>query len=199
MPTDIDNDGCGNMKGRTRAGLLAIIAIIVAVIFAGCIENDESTPSPTPSTPTATPVPTATAKEGDTVKVHYTGTLEDGSVFDTSVEREPLQFTIGQGQMIPGFEQGVIGMKLGESKTITIPADQAYGPYNEGLVGVVERDHLPAGMEPEIGQQLQSTRANGQIVVVTVINVSESTVTVDANHRLAGKDLTFEIQLVEII
>jgi peptidylprolyl isomerase len=185
------------MKGCTIAGLIAIIAIIVAVIVAGCVEKDESTPSPTPSTPISTPAPTA--KEGDTVKVHYTGTLEDGSVFDTSVEREPLQFTIGQGQMIPGFEQGVIGMKLGESKTITIPADQAYGPYNEDLVGVVERDHLPAGMEPEIGQRLQSTQANGQIVVVTVINVSESTVTVDANHRLAGKDLTFEIQLVEII
>ncbi len=187
------------MKGRTIAGLLALTALIVAVIVAGCVENDVSTPSPTSATPTLTPAPTATAKEGDTVKVHYTGTLEDGSVFDTSVEREPLQFTIGEGQLIPGFEQGVIGMKLGESKTITIPADQAYGPYNVGLVGVVERDHLPAGMEPEVGQQLQTTQANGQIAVVTVINVSESTVTVDANHRLAGKDLTFEIQLVEII
>jgi peptidylprolyl isomerase len=199
MQTNRDKDSCGNMKLRTSAGLLALTALIVAVIVAGCVENDVSTPSPTPSTPTLTPAPTTMAKEGDTVKVHYTGTLEDGSVFDTSVEREPLQFTIGEGQLILGFEQGVIGMKLGESKTITIPADQAYGPYNEGLVGVVERDHLPAGVEPEVGQQLQTTQANGQIAVVTVINVSESTVTVDANHHLAGKDLTFEIQLVEII
>jgi peptidylprolyl isomerase len=187
------------MKGRTIAGVIAIIAVIVAVMAAGCIEKDERTPSTTQSTPKATPVPTATAKDGDTVKVHYTGTLRDGSVFDTSVEREPLQFTIGRGLVIPGFEQGVVGMELGESKTITIPADQAYGPYYEELVWVVDRNQLPASMEPEVGQQLQTTQANGQIVVVTVINVSESTVTVDANHRLAGKDLTFEIRLVEII
>ena len=187
------------MKLRTSAGLLALTAVVVAVIVAGCVEKDESSTTPTSATPTATPVPTATAKEGDTVKVHYTGTLEDGSVFDTSVEREPLQFTIGEGTVIPGFEQGVIGMKLGESKTITIPADQAYGPYYEDRVWVVDRDQLPPGMEPEVGQRLQTTQANGQIVVVTVINVSESTVTVDANHPLAGKDLTFEIQLVEII
>ena len=180
-------------------GAIAVIAVIVAVIVAGCVENDERSASPTPTTPTATPVAVPTAKEGDTVRVHYTGTLGDGSVFDTSAEREPLQFTIGAGAVIPGFEQGVLGMKLGESKTITIPADQAYGPYREELVWVVERDQLPAGMEPAVGQRLQTAQANGQIVVVTVINVSESTVTVDANHALAGKDLTFEIQLVEIL
>ena len=175
---------------RSKAGVLVIIAVIVAIIVAGCAEKDESS---------ASSIPAVTAKVGDTVQVHYTGSLEDGSVFDTSVEREPLQFTIGQGQMIPGFEQGVIGMQLGESKTITIPADQAYGPYNEELVEVVERDHLPADMEPEVGQRLQSTQANGQRIVVTIINVSGSNITVDANHPLAGKDLTFEIQLVEII
>ncbi len=189
------------MTKRSIASLIAVIALIVAVLCAGCAEKDESTPSTPTSTPTSTTTITitATAKVGDTVKVHYTGTLEDGSVFDTSIGREPLQFTIGEGQMIPGFENGVIGMKLGESKTITIPEDQAYGPHYEELVLVISRDQLPEGMEPEVGQRLQTAQPNGQIIIVTITEVSESTVTVDANHRLAGKTLTFEIQLVEIL
>ena len=138
------------------------------------------------------------AKDGDTVKVHYTGSLEDGTVFDTSLEREPLEFTLGQGQLIPGFEQAVIGMKIGESKTVTIPAEQAYGPYNNELISVIDRDNLAEGLDPEVGQQLQTQQPDGQTIIVTVIEVSETSITVDANHPLAGKDLTFEIELIEI-
>jgi len=142
---------------------------------------------------------TAQAKVGDTIRVHYTGTLDDGTVFDSSVGREPLQFTIGLGQMIPGFDKGVVGLNLSESKTITIPADQAYGPYRADLVQVVARDQLPPDSELEVGQMLQASQPNGQIILVTITNVTDSDVTLDANHRLAGKNLTFEIQLVEIV
>ena len=138
------------------------------------------------------------AKTGDTVKVHYTGTLEDGSVFDTSLDREPLEFTLGQGQLIPGFEQAVIGMRIGESKTVNIPVDLAYGPYNDELISVIDRDKLPEGMNPEVGQQLLAQQPDGQTGIVTVIDISETSVTIDANHPLAGKDLTFEIELIEI-
>ncbi|MCW3129649.1 MAG: peptidylprolyl isomerase [Methanophagales archaeon] len=141
----------------------------------------------------------AQAKPGDTVKVHYTGKLEDGTVFDTSADRDPLQFTIGEGQIIPGFEQAVVGMNPGESKTIKVLTNDAYGPHREDMVLVVDRNQLPVDLIPEVGQQLQSRQPDGQIIVVTVIAVSESTVTVDANHPLAGKDLTFDIQLVEIV
>jgi peptidylprolyl isomerase len=140
----------------------------------------------------------AQAKDGDTVKVQYTGTLEDGSIFDTSVGGEPLEFTLGQGQLIPGFEKAVIGMKVGESKTVNIPVDDAYGPYRDDLVAVVGRENLPEGMNPVVGQQLQITQADGSAIVVTVIKVSETTITIDANHPLVGKNLIFEITLVEI-
>ncbi len=141
----------------------------------------------------------AQAKVGDTIKVHYTGTLDDGTVFDSSVGREPLQFTIGLGQMIPGFDKGVVGLNLNESKTITIPADQAYGQYRADLVQVVARDQFPTDSELEVGQMLQASQPNGQIILVTVTNVTDTDVTLDANHRLAGENLTFEIQLVEIV
>jgi len=141
---------------------------------------------------------TAMAKDGDTVKVHYTGTLGDGTTFDTSVEREPLEFTLGAGQVIPGFEEAVIGMQVGQSKTVTIPSEEAYGPHSDELIMVVERDQLPEGLDPEVGQQLQTQGADGRTTIVVVTEVSETTITVDANHPLAGKDLTFEIELVEI-
>ena len=136
------------------------------------------------------------AETGDTVKVHYTGTLIDGTVFDTSVGREPLEFTIGQGQLISGFEEAVLGMKVGESKTVNIPAAQAYGQYRDDLVFIMERSQLPDNIEA--GQQLQMMQPDGTVFVVTVINVSETIATVDANHSLAGEDLIFEIELVEI-
>ncbi len=127
-----------------------------------------------------------------------TGTLEDGTVFDTSVESEPLAFTLGQGLVIPGFEQGVTGMKVGESKTIDIPVDQAYGPYRDDLILVVERDQLPEDLETEVGQQLWMNQTDGSSIVVTITEVSETTITIDANHPLVGQNLTFEIELVEI-
>ena len=136
------------------------------------------------------------AKTGNTVKVHYTGSLNDGTVFDTSVGREPLQFTIGQGQLIPGFEQAVIGMKIGESTTVNIPAAEAYGLHRDDLVIAMERSQLPDNIE--VGQQLQMMQTDGSTVVVTVIEISETTAMIDANHPLAGEDLIFEIELVEI-
>lgn len=140
------------------------------------------------------------AGDGDTVKVLYTGTLDDGELFDSSELHggEPLEFTIGAGSMIPGFEQAVIGMSPGESKTVTIPADEAYGQHREDLIMVMDRSQFPEGFQIEVGDQLQLQTQDGQIVTVSVIEVSESGVTVDANHRLAGKDLTFEIELVAI-
>jgi len=141
----------------------------------------------------------ARAKYGDTVKVHYTGRLDDGTVFDTSANGDPLQFTIGSGQIIPGFEQAVVGMNPGESKTVKIPAEDAYGQRREDLIIEVEKSQLPEGLKPEVGLQLQSRQPDGRIVVLTIADMTESHVTLDANHPLAGKDLTFEIQLVEII
>ena len=138
------------------------------------------------------------ARDGNTVKVHYTGTLEDGTTFDTSVGREPLEFTLGAGKMIPGFEKAVYGLAIGESKTVTILAEEAYGPYRTDLVTVVEREQLPTSLEPEVGQQLQAQQTDGSTAMVIVTDVSETTITIDANHFLAGKDLTFEIKLVEI-
>ena len=140
----------------------------------------------------------AQAKNGDTVQVNYTGKLADGTVFDSSVGREPLEFTLGAGQVIPGFEKAVFGMKVGEKKTVTIPVDEAYGPRRDDLVGELPREKLPSGLTPEVGQQLVMTRPDGAKVIVTITSVSDNTVMIDANHPLAGKDLTFEIELVKI-
>ncbi|HEY9708705.1 MAG TPA: FKBP-type peptidyl-prolyl cis-trans isomerase [Oculatellaceae cyanobacterium] len=138
------------------------------------------------------------AKAGDTVKIHYTGKLDDGTVFDSSVNREPLEFTLSGGQVIPGFDQAVVGMSPGETKTQKIPMDQAYGPYREEMVVEIAREQMPPDLQPEVGQQLQIQQANGQTVPVMVTVVTDSTVTLDANHPLAGEDLTFDIQLVEV-
>ncbi len=139
------------------------------------------------------------AKKGDTVKVHYTGKLENGTVFDTSLNRDPLQFTIGNDEVIPGFEEAVIGMAPGDSKTVKITADKAYGSHLDEMVLVVERTQIPPNLKPEVGQQLQLKQADGKVILVVVTDVSESTITLDANHPLAGKDLIFDIQLVEIL
>ena len=141
----------------------------------------------------------AEAKNGDNVKVHYTGKLDDGTIFDTSVERDPLQFTIGEGKLIPDFEKAVVGMNPGESKTIQIPAENAYGPHHEEMIMVVEQSQFPEDMKPEVGQQLQVSQPDGNTFVVKVTDVSESNVTLDGNHPFAGKDLTFDIQLAEIV
>lgn len=138
------------------------------------------------------------AKSGDTVRVHYTGRLTDGTVFDSSAQREPLQFTLGQGEIIPGFEQAVEGMSPGDSKTEEIPMDQAYGPYREDMVLQVNRQQMPAEISPQVGQQLQIRQPTGQLVPVTITEVDDGQVTLDANHPLAGQTLVFDIQLVEI-
>ncbi len=138
------------------------------------------------------------AQNGKTVKVHYTGKLENGEVFDSSQGREPLEFTIGQGQMIPGFEAAVIGMKPGETKTSEkISADQAYS-YHDELVVEIGRDQLPENITPEVGQRLQAQQADGQVMVVTVTDTTDETVTLDGNHPLAGKDLYFDLEIVEV-
>lgn len=139
------------------------------------------------------------AKQGDTVKVHYTGKFEDGTVFDTSIDRDPMLFTIGSGQILQGFEEAVVGMNSGESKTATIPADKAYGPHHKEMVLVVARTQFPGDLKLNIGDQLELSRKDGETIIVTITNIAESTVTLDANHPLAGKDLTFDIQLVEVL
>lgn len=138
-------------------------------------------------------------KTGDTVKVNYTGTLDDGSVFDTSTGRDPLEFKIGEGQVISGFEQAVIGMITGESRTTKILAEDAYGPHRKEMVIVVERGKLPQDLNPEVGVQLEVRRPDGHFFPVLVTDVSDGDITLDANHPLAGKDLTFNIELVEIV
>lgn len=138
------------------------------------------------------------AKDGDTVKVHYKGTLDDGSVFDTSIGGEPLEFTLDGSDVIEGFEKAVNGMYVGEVKTVTIPSDEAYGPHRDDLMLVIERSNLPEDLNPVIGQELEMKRSDGLIIPVIVTDVSEDSITVDANNTLAGKDLTFEIELVEV-
>jgi peptidylprolyl isomerase len=139
------------------------------------------------------------AKNGDQVKVHYTGKLTDGTVFDSSVQREALRFTLGEGQLIPGFEKAVLGMQVGQEKTLTIPAVEAYGPHNQQLVFSVERSSLPANVDPSVGQRFQVKQKDGSVTAVTVTAIAEANVTFDANHPLAGKDLIFDLQLVEIL
>ena len=139
------------------------------------------------------------SKEGDTVLVHYRGTLEDGSVFDQSSKDNPLEFKIGSGMLIPDFETAVIGMEEGDAKTIHVEAANAYGIYREDLVMEVPRSDFPDHITPEVGQQLQLSQPSGQPIVVTISALTESEVTLDANHVLAGKDLTFDIKLVTIL
>ena len=140
-----------------------------------------------------------TVERGDTVKVRYTGRLENGMVFDSTMSSGPLIFTIGEGELIVGFEEAVVGMKPGESRKIEIPADKAYGPYHKDLAMVVDHDQLPEDFEPEVGERLEMAHEMGYPIVYTVTKVWESTVTLDANHILAGKNLIFEIELVEIL
>jgi peptidylprolyl isomerase len=138
------------------------------------------------------------AKHGDTVKIHYTGTLADGKVFDSSAGREPLSFTIGSGQVIPGFEEAVMGMLKDEKKSVTIPVAKAYGPRNEELVFNVPRSQVPPEINPEIGQRLQMQGPHNQPIIVTVTEVTDEHILLDANPPLAGKELNFAIELVEI-
>jgi peptidylprolyl isomerase len=138
------------------------------------------------------------AKSGDTVSIHYTGTLDDGTQFDSSQGREPLEFEVGSGQVIPGFDKAVEGMTVGDSKSVRIEADDAYGQRHEQLVQEVDRSMLPDDLQPQAGMTLQSNSPDGQTMQFLVTDVTEETITVDANHPLAGEALTFAIELVGI-
>ena len=140
----------------------------------------------------------AQAKEGDEVQVHYTGKLEDGTVFDTSEDGDPLSFTIGENRVIPGFEEAVTGMEPGDSKTTEVEPEQAYGEHRDDMVMEMERDQIPQDVDPEVGQQLQLRLENGQTVPVLITALGEDTVTIDANHPLAGRKLLFDIELVDV-
>lgn len=137
-------------------------------------------------------------KENDTVKVHYTGKLSDGQIFDSSLEREPLEVTLGQGMLISGFEKGIVDMKLNEKKTITIPVTEAYGEVREELLYEVKKEQLPQDMAPEVGMGLASKDQDGKEVQFRVAEVHEDHIIVDANHPLAGQELTFDLELVDI-
>jgi peptidylprolyl isomerase len=139
-----------------------------------------------------------TAKQGDTVRIHYTGTLNDGTVFDSSQGRDPLEFEVGSGTIIPGLDFAIPGMNVGDLKTVNVPADQAYGPVNDQALQAVPRADIPADIPLEVGVQLQMQTPDGQVVPVTVADLNETEVTLDANHPLAGKDLNFDIEIVEI-
>ncbi|WP_292521635.1 peptidylprolyl isomerase [Methanoculleus sp.] len=169
---------------RRVQGILLITGILALLVFsAGCTGSGGET---------------VQVKPGDTVKVHYTGTFENGTVFDTSSGGEPLEFTVGGGRVIPGFDAGVLGMRVGETKTVHIPADQAYGPYREELVFVADPAGISGGENLTVGDQVAITLPDGRVIPGKVTNLSPGAVTLDANHRLAGEDLTFVISLVEI-
>ena len=136
--------------------------------------------------------------ENDTVKVHYTGKLSNGEIFNSSLEREPLEITLGQGMLIPGFEKGMVNMKVNEKKTINIPVAEAYGDVQKELFHQVKKDQLPPEMTPEVGMGLSSKNPDGSEVQFRVAEVHEDHIIIDANHPLAGQDLVFDLELVEI-
>ena len=138
------------------------------------------------------------AKDGDSVKIHYTGTLDSGETFDSSKGRAPLEFTLGSGQVIPGFDKAVSGMAVGETKTETIPAAEAYGERREEMILKVPKSQVPPDVKVEVGSRLAMKTQDGQEVPVEVTEITEESITLDANHPLAGKALTFEIELVEV-
>ncbi|PVW12005.1 FKBP-type peptidyl-prolyl cis-trans isomerase [Marixanthomonas spongiae] len=140
----------------------------------------------------------STVKEKDTVRVHYTGKLEDGQVFDSSLEREPLEITLGQGMLIPGFEKGLVDMKVNEKKTVNVPKEEAYGDVQKELFQEVSKENLPKEIKPEVGMGLMAKNPDGSERQLRVAEVKEDSIVVDANHPLAGKDLTFELEVVEI-
>lgn len=138
------------------------------------------------------------ASTGNTVRIHYTGKLTDGTQFDSSVGRDPLEFTLGQNQIIPGLEREIDGMSVGEKKTVTVAADEAYGPRQDEAVHDVPRTEIPDHIELEVGAELQASAQGGQTMRLKVVALNDETVTLDANHPLAGEDLVFEVELLEV-
>jgi len=163
--------------------IVVLIILLAALLIPGCSAADDA----------------AKAKGGDTVQVNYTGKLADGTVFDSSIGKQPLEVVLGKGQVIPGFEKAILGMKVGDNKTVTISANDAYGPSRKELIFEVPKENLPAGATPQVGQQLRGSKADGSTMVATITKISDKTVTLDGNVPLAGKDLTFEIGLVKIL
>ena len=139
------------------------------------------------------------AKDGDTVRVHYTGRLDDGSEFDSSKGRDPIEFKIGDGDILKGVEDAVVGLEPGQSNSVTLPAQDAYGERRDDMIQEIERNVLPGDIEPEVGLQLQAQSPGGNPMLLTITEVEDEKITVDANHPLAGKDLTFDLELVEIV
>ena len=138
-------------------------------------------------------------KSGDVVRIHYTGKLADGTQFDTSAQREPLEFRIGANQIIPGLEREVGEMNVGDKKTVTIPAEEAYGPHDDAQVQAIPRTAIPDGVAVDIGTRLQANTPDGRPMELTVVDIDDASVTVDANHPLAGRDLVFDIEVVEVL
>ncbi|MEE4312492.1 MAG: peptidylprolyl isomerase [candidate division KSB1 bacterium] len=138
------------------------------------------------------------AANGDKVKVHYTGYLDDGTIFDSSEDKDPLEFTLGEGQLLKGFENAVEGLQAGDKNKVKIPAEEGYGMPQDSLIGKVPLEALPKEIKPELGMKLQSETPEGDRLILKVIEISEEEITVDANHELAGQDLNFDIELVEI-
>jgi len=167
------------MNNPTKAVGYILILLAVFLSTAGCVGG-------------------SVAEEGDTVRVHYTGTLSDGTIFDSSIGREPLEFTIGAGGVIPGFNSAVLGMAVDETKTVTIPADEAYGQHRDDRLITIEREYFPDELA-EVGTGVQVPMENGMIARGIVTSVNETAVILDLNHHLAGEDLTFEITLVQIL
>jgi peptidylprolyl isomerase len=179
--------------------IIPIIILMASIIITGCTATSSPASEPADG-PTSEPVAAdEVAKYGDTVTLEYTGTLDNGTTFDTSRGREPLVFTIGDGEWLPAFENAVLGMKVGEKKTFTIPASEAYGPYYEDYILEVPLSLIPSDIVPEIGMQLKQIQEDGTEIIATITEVSEESVTLNANHPLAGQDLTFEIELLEIL
>ncbi len=139
------------------------------------------------------------AKNGDMVRIHYVGRLSDGTEFDSSHEREPLQFTLGAGEILPGLDREIEGMEVGTKTTVKIPAAEAYGEHNPAQVQTIPRSRIPDGMDLSQGQRLQAKTFDGREISLTVVDVSDQEVMVDGNHPLAGRDLEFDIELVEIV
>jgi len=168
-------------KKQVQYGIIAAAGIVIAAIILLVIFNP------------------FVAKAGDTVDVYYTGTLDNGTIFDTNVNVSPLTFTLGKGMVIPGFDQAVAGMAVKDIKTVRIPSEKAYGSYNNSLVHIVNRSAFPANVTPVAGQYYGIKRTtDGAVSYVKIINVTQSTVTLDENNELAGQNLTFSISLVGI-
>jgi peptidylprolyl isomerase len=168
------------MKMRKSSAII-FFAIFIALYLWGCSKSVEH------------------VENGDTVKLNYVGKLEDGTVFDSSATGEPIEFTVGSAMIIPGLEKGIMGMAVGETKTITIPAEEAYGPPRPELVMKVPKDKLPQDVELEVGGQLESHQPDGRIIYATITEIAGDTVTLDANHPLAGKTLIFDVEVADII